>query len=193
MSGTVANSPVWPPFVFVTGNPGKLREAERVADGRFEHIALDLPEIQSLDLRTVLEAKADAAWQALGRPLLVDDTGLELDALGGFPGPLIKWLLDRAGVAGISRIATRLGSMGATARCGLLYSDGERRIYAEAAVSGTIVRAPRGDRGFGWDTVFQPAGAPGTYAELDDATKDAVGHRGKAWRSLALELARPGR
>lgn len=182
--------PMWPPFVFVTGNRGKLREAERVAGGSFEHVGLDLPEIQSLDLRTVLEAKADSAWRTLGRPLLVDDTGLELDALGGFPGPLIKWLLDSVGVRGISDLATRLGNSSATARCGLLYADGERRIYAESAVAGTIVASPRGDRGFGWDAAFQPDGESGTYAELSDAVKDAVGHRGRAWRRLADELAR---
>lgn len=178
-----------PPFVFVTGNIGKLREAERLLGRPIEHVRLDLPEIQSLDLRQVLEAKADAAWRQLGTPLLVDDTGLELAALGGFPGPLVKWLLESVGAGGIGDLAARLGDPRAVARCGLLYADGERRVLAEAAVAGEIVPAPVGGHGFGWDPVFRPAGATGTYAELSDAVKDRIGHRGEAWRRLIDQLA----
>ena len=177
-----------PPFVLVTGNAGKQQEAERLIGHTLETIALDLPEVQSLDLRTVLEAKAEAAWAALQRPVLVDDTSLELEALAGFPGPLIKWLLTSVGAAGIHRMVASLGEVRATVRCGLLYADAERRWLAEGVVTGEIV-APEGDRGFGWDPIFRPDGASGTYAALDDATKDEIGHRGKAWRMLAARLA----
>ena len=77
-------------LVFVTSNLDKLREAEAVLRRKLDHQALDLPEIQSLDLEQVVRAKASAAWERLQRPVLVEDTALELVGLGGFPGPLIR-------------------------------------------------------------------------------------------------------
>jgi XTP/dITP diphosphohydrolase len=63
-------------LVFATSNPGKLREAEAVLGRPLAHQSLDLPELQSLDLHEVLRAKLRAGWQALGRPVMVEDTGL---------------------------------------------------------------------------------------------------------------------
>ncbi len=91
------------PFVLVTGNAGKRREVERLIGGKIETLDVDLPEIQSDDLNEVLEAKGEEAWRRVGRPLVVEETGLELDALGGFPGPLVKWMLARVGPEGIAR------------------------------------------------------------------------------------------
>jgi XTP/dITP diphosphohydrolase len=181
-----------PRFALVTGNPGKLAEARRmvgraVEGGAIEAVAMDLPEIQSLDYREVLRAKGEEAWRRLGRPLVVEEAGLDLAALGGFPGPLVKWMLEAAGAAGIARTAAALGDSRATARCFLLYQDGERSVVAEGATEGTLV-APRGSGGFGWDPVFQPEGSERTFAELAGQEKDAVSHRGRAWRALLAAL-----
>ena len=92
-------------LVFVTSNQGKLREAEAVLGRRLQHRGLDLPELQSLDLEQVVRGKAKAAWEHLKQPVLVEDTALELGGLGGFPGPLVRWLLVSVGAAGICRIA----------------------------------------------------------------------------------------
>ena len=92
-----------PRFVLVTGNADKLAEARRLWPGELEHAAIDLPEIQSLDLAEVLQAKADEAWRRLQRPLVVEETGFELAALSGFPGPLVKWMLEAVGATGIAR------------------------------------------------------------------------------------------
>jgi len=178
------------PFVLVTGNSGKLREAERLLGFALEQRAIDLPEVQSLDLRVVLEAKADEAWRRLREPLVVDETGLGLFALGGFPGPLIKWLLEAVGVAGLARLATALDDRRATARCALLYTDGRRRVVGEGATRGHLAAEPAGARGFGWDRVFIPEGESATYAQLCDAAKDRIGHRGQAWRDLHQRLMR---
>ena len=173
-----------PPFVLVTGNPGKLAEAGRILGAPVDSLDLDLPEIQSLDLRAVLDAKADEAWRRVGRPLVVEEAGLELAALDGFPGPLVKWMLDAAGPEGLARTALALGDPRATARCLLLYTDGERRIVGEGVTTGTLVLPPRGGHGFGWDPVFQPDGEERTFGELEGEAKDAVSHRGRAWRDL---------
>ncbi len=90
-------------LVFVTSNLGKLREAEAVLGRTLDHHGLDIEEIQSLDLEEVVRHKGAAAYQQLGIPVLVEDTALELAGLGGFPGPLIRWLLNSVGAAGICR------------------------------------------------------------------------------------------
>ncbi|HTQ79504.1 MAG TPA: non-canonical purine NTP pyrophosphatase [Thermoanaerobaculia bacterium] len=173
-----------PSFVLVTGNPGKLAEARRLAGLDFEAVALDLPEIQSLDLLEVLAAKGEEAWRRLGRPLVVEEAGLSLAALNGFPGPLVKWMLDAVGAQGLARTALALGDPRATARCALLYRDARETVVAEGATHGTLVLPGRGTQGFGWDPVFQPEGESRTYGELSGAEKDGLSHRGRAWRAL---------
>lgn len=180
------------PFTLVTGNTGKLREAERILGLRPDSEALDLPEIQSLDLEEVLREKGEEAWRRLGRPIVVEETGLELDALGGFPGPLVKWMLQAVGAEGISRTALALGEPRAVARCALLYRDAEQVVIAEGAVAGKLVAEPRGDHGFGWDPVLVPDGESRTFAELRPEEKDRLGHRGQAWRALEARLAERG-
>jgi non-canonical purine NTP pyrophosphatase (RdgB/HAM1 family) len=172
----------------VTGSAGKLAEARRIVGPDLESVALDLPEIQSLDPLEVACAKARAAASEAGGWVVVDDTGLGFEALGGFPGPLIKWLLAAVAPPGIADLATKLGNDRAVVTCVVVASDGAREVVGRAEVPGRIV-APRGDCGFGWDSVFEPDDPGGaTYAELDDATKDVVGHRGKAWRALLAEI-----
>ena len=172
----------------MTGNPGKLAEARRLWGNELAAVELDLPEIQSLDLEEVLHAKGDEAWKRLARPLVVEETGLELAALAGFPGPLVKWMLAAVGPEGIARTALALGDPRATARCALLYRDAECEILAAGETSGELVLPARGEGGFGWDPVFQPQAESRTYGELVAAEKDAISHRGRAWRALAERL-----
>lgn len=177
------------PFVLVTGNPGKLAEARRLAGFDFESVAVDLPELQSLSYEEVVREKGAEAWRLLGRPLVVEEAGLGLSALGGFPGPLVKWMLEAAGAEGVARTGIALGDPRATATCLLLYKDAEREILAEGETHGTLIAPGRGTNGFGFDPVFLPDGAGGlTYGELEGAEKDATSHRGKAWRELLLRL-----
>jgi non-canonical purine NTP pyrophosphatase (RdgB/HAM1 family) len=195
-------------LTLVTGNPNKLEEARRilrsVPSARLPELTaepLDLPEIQSLDLREVLEAKAEEAWRRLRRPVVVEETGLEIEVFGGFPGPLVKWMLQAMGAEGLARAAVEmLGAQGGgaprvLARCQLLAldrTDGERRVYGEGIERGTLVLPPRGGEGFGWDPVFLPEGETRTYGELPGEVKDEIGHRGKAWRDLVARLVADG-
>jgi non-canonical purine NTP pyrophosphatase (RdgB/HAM1 family) len=172
-----------PSFVLVTGNADKRAEAERILGFPLECVPLDLPELQALDLLEVLRAKGAEAFRRLRRPVVVEETGLELAALDGFPGPLVKWMLQAVGAAGIARVGLALGEPGVTARCALLWTDGNREVIGEGATRGTLV-PPRGAGGFGWDPVFLPDGEERTYGELAAADKDRLGHRGRAWRDL---------
>lgn len=172
------------PFVLVTGNASKVIEARRILGLELDSVEVDLPEIQSLDQREILAAKGEEAWRQLGRPLVVEETGFELDAMGGFPGPLVKWMLAAIGPEGIARCALALGNPVARARCQVLYRDSGRTIIGEGIDEGRLVLPPRGDAGFGWDSVFVPEGKVETWAELGDGPKDELGHRGRAWRDL---------
>jgi non-canonical purine NTP pyrophosphatase (RdgB/HAM1 family) len=135
----------------------------------------------------VLRAKGAEAFSRLQRPVVVEETGLELAAMHGFPGPLVKWMLQALGAAGIAHAAQALGNARVTARCALLWTDGARELLGEGATEGTLV-APRGSGGFGWDPVFLPNGETRTYGELPPADKDRLGHRGRAWRDLLAKL-----
>jgi non-canonical purine NTP pyrophosphatase (RdgB/HAM1 family) len=180
-------------LVFVTSNLGKLREAEAVLGISLDHRALEIHEVQSLDLEEVVRRKAAVAFARVQRPVIVEDTSLELSGLGGFPGPLVRWLLSSVGPAGICRIAHAFEDAAATVRCIAMATDGANEASGLGVVSGRIVRAPRGSRGFGWDSTFAPDGHGGrTYGELDDAEKNAISHRMLAFRNLrdALEARR---
>jgi non-canonical purine NTP pyrophosphatase (RdgB/HAM1 family) len=177
------------PYVLVTGNRGKLAEARRLAGPGLGTVELDLPEIQSLDLLEVLRHKGEEAWRRLRRPLVVEEAGLDLAALGGFPGPLVRWMLAAAGAEGLARVALALGDPRATARAALYYRDPDRTLIAEGATAGTLVVPARGAHGFGFDPVFLPEGSARTFGELAGPDKDALSHRGKAWRNLLARLA----
>jgi XTP/dITP diphosphohydrolase len=177
------------PYVLVTGNPGKLAEARRLAGAGLGAVGLDLPEIQSLDLLEVLRHKGEEAWRRLRCPLVVEEAGLDLAALGGFPGPLVKWMLAAAGADTMARAALVLGDPRAVARAALYYRDAARTLIAEGSTAGTLVLPARGEHGFGWDPVFQPEGLDRTFGELAGPEKDALSHRGKAWRELLARLA----
>lgn len=172
-------------LVFVTSNLGKLREAEEVLGVKLKHHALDLPEIQSLDLAEVVRHKARSAAQRLSEPVLVEDTSLELAGLGGFPGPLVRWMLSSVGPAGICRIAHAFGDPRATVRCMACAFDGQSENVGLGVVQGVIATLPRGRRGFGWDSTFIADDVRDrTYAQLEEAEKNAISHRRKALEAL---------
>jgi len=181
---------VFASLAFVTSSEHKHREAQAILGIALERVALDLPEPQGLDVAHVARTKASLAFAALRRPVLVEDTSLELDALGGFPGPLIRWLLESAGVEAIPRMLDGFPTRAARARCVALAFDGERELAGVGCVPGAIADAPRGASGFGWDVVFVPEWGGGrTYAEMPPDEKYARSHRALAFRHLAERLA----
>lgn len=174
-------------YAFVTGRPEKAQEAERMGFA-LERIELDLPEPQSLDPSEVAEIKVRTAFDRLRRPVVVEDSGLEVLAWGGFPGALVKWLEKSAGVAAIPRMLDAFPDRGARAVCAIACFDGAKVIAARGVTDGSIAPAPRGSRGFGWDSIFVPEGSSFTYAEMTGEAKDRVSHRGRAWGDLAARI-----
>ncbi len=175
------------PIVFVTSRLEKAREAQRLGF-EIERLDLDLPEPQALDPSEIVEAKARAAYAAIARPVLVEDSGLGIGAWGGFPGALVKWLEKSAGVGAIPRMLDPFGDRGATAICAIGYCDGGEVLTARGETRGAIASAPRGAGGFGWDTIFVPEGEDRTFAEMAPEEKDRISHRRRAWDAMAARL-----
>jgi non-canonical purine NTP pyrophosphatase (RdgB/HAM1 family) len=179
-------------LLFVTGNPGKAREAARLLGRAVTARALDLPERQSLDFREVARAKALEAARIVGETVLVEDSGLAVDAWNGFPGPLTRWLTASAGEGGLARMLDAFPDRRAQAVSVLaVASPGcaeEEVVLVEGRVAGSIAPAPRGAGGFGWDVIFVPDGETRTFAEMTDQEKDARSHRAAAFAALAATL-----
>jgi XTP/dITP diphosphohydrolase len=184
-------------LVFVTSNAGKAREAGRFLGREVLPRALDVPEIQSLDFESVVRAKALAAVQLLslarGEAALVEDSGLEVEAWNGFPGPLTRWLTASVGEAGLARMLDPWPDRRASAVSALgLASPGDRPSDVRVVLGrhpGALAASPRGGNGFGWDVLFVPEGEERTFAEMSADEKDADSHRARAFRALA-ELLR---
>lgn len=179
-------------LILVSSNPNKGIEAERILGVPILRVSIELPEIQARTVEDITRYKLEVAkTKGYGR-LLVEDVSLGFDELGNFPGPYIKWLLEAAGGTGLGAIAYALLNRKARAQCCLAYWDGrESRIFL-GETEGEVLVDPRGERHFGWDAWFQPKGAQKTYAEMADAEKDAVSHRGKAYRALGEYLRGEG-
>lgn len=180
--------------VFVTSSAHKHQEAEAILGLALTRRAIDLVEPQTLDVLAVTRHKARLAHSILHTAVLVEDTSLELAALGGFPGPLVRWLLAAASPAALARMLDGFTDRRAVARCVALMFDGTREWVGQGHVAGLITEHPRGTSGFGWDVVFAPEWGGGrTYAEMPSEEKNARSHRGLAFRDLRrhLELDAP--
>lgn len=197
-------------LVFATGNAKKLDELRRIAEPELSGIqVLGLNDIAAYDEPAETEStfagnallKARAAVTHAGLPAVADDSGLCVDALNAMPGVFsARWsgrptndrptndrrnnelLLeqlsdvpdDRRGAAFVCQVA-------------LVMPDGSEHL-AEGELRGQVLRAPRGNGGFGYDPIFAPDGQGAAIAELDAAAKDRISHRGQALRALLPTL-----
>jgi XTP/dITP diphosphohydrolase len=181
------------PIILVSTNPNKGIEAERILGMPVLRVALALPEIQAATVEDVTRYKAEVARNKGYSRLIVEDVSLGFDELGNFPGPYVRWLLEAAGGKGLAAIAYALNNRAAKAQCCVAYWNGRDVKIFLGEVAGDILVQPRGARHFGWDAWFQPRGSEKTFAEMTDDEKDAVSHRGRAYRLLADHLQKEGR
>lgn len=155
--------------IFITGNTDKANYLAKTLGIPLEHQKLELDEIQSTSLETIVDHKVRQAYQLIKKPVLVEDVALGIDALGGLPGPFIKFFVDTPnGLENICRMCDTLGSRSAEAACVYGYYGGENLELFRGGLKGTIADNPRGENGFGWDKIFCPDGYSGkTRAELN--------------------------
>ena len=155
-------------ITFITGNQNKADYLARYLGFPVKHIKLDLDEIQSLDLKEIVEHKVRQAYKKVKSPVIVEDVSLEFDALGGLPGPFIRFFIDKVPFEAIcSMINGKTRS--ATAKCVFGYYDGETIQFFEGGLGGEIAEVPAGERGYGWDRIFIPEGYKVTRAQLNEA------------------------
>ena len=152
---------------FITGNQNKANYLSKYLGYPVDHAKLDLDEIQSTDLREIVEHKVRQAYDLIKKPVIVEDVALEFVALGGLPGPFIKFFVEKVPFEVICQMIARGLTRKATARCVFGYFDGERLELFEGSLDGEIAETPSGDNGYGWDKIFIPQGYTVTRASLD--------------------------
>ena len=199
--------PIGEKLVIASHNPGKLREiAELIEPLGFQCVGaaeLGLPEPEEIGNTFIDNAdlKAREAADLSGLPALADDSGLSVDALHGLPGIFsARWAENEAGNRDFMRAMERVwrdveaagpdASRDAHFTCALSLAwpnDGMVETF-EGRVNGTLVWPPRGDKGFGYDPMFVPAGYDQTFGEMDPAEKHKISHRARAFKKLVAAL-----
>ena len=154
-------------ITFITGNQNKADYLAKYLGFPVNYQKVDLDEIQSLDLREIVDHKVRQAYDVIKAPVLVEDVALEFSSLGRFPGTLIKFLVDEVPFEIICRTLDGL-SRDAVARCVFGYYDGAEVRFFEGSLNGVIADHPSGENGFGWDKIFIPEGYQVTRAELSE-------------------------
>lgn len=188
-------------LVAATHNPGKAREIEALLDGNYRIVtagSLNLPEPDETESTFVGNAmlKARHAAEASGEVALADDSGLSVAALDGAPGIFsARWAgPGKDFVLAMKKVEERLEEIGSTDRrawftsaLAVAWPDGPC-VVVEGRLDGELVFPPRGDRGHGYDPIFMPEGSSKTFAEMEDAEKDAISHRARAFARLKAAL-----
>jgi len=170
---------------FITGNPGKLKEVQAIIP-EVEGIALDLPEIQSLDPMEIIKEKLEIATKKREGEFFVEDTSLYFECLNGLPGPLIKWFLDSLGNEGIYELVSKYDNNKCIAKTVIGYSDGTDLHFFVGELNGKIV-SPSGT-GFGWDPIFMPDGFEKTLGDFSAEEKNKISMRNDALMKLKKHL-----
>jgi XTP/dITP diphosphohydrolase len=194
-------------LVLATRNQHKVRELQRILGGAgvadVELVGLDtfpdIPDVaetaDSFEGNAMLKAEAIAA--ATGLIAVADDSGLTVDALNGMPGIFsARWSGTHGDDdANLRLVLAQLSDVpddrrGAAFVCAAVAaSPTGGRLIARGELRGRVIRAPRGGNGFGYDPIFVPVGHDRTTAEMEPADKDAISHRGIAFRELSARLA----
>jgi XTP/dITP diphosphohydrolase len=195
-------------LLLASRNAKKLVELRRIlaatsAGERVELVGLDAvdeyAEVPESGLTFAENAliKAREGAQQTGLPTVADDSGLTVDALNGMPGVFSARWSGRHGddEANLRLVLGQIGDVpdehrggGFVCAAAIVWPDGREQVV-EGRMLGRIIRAPRGENGFGYDPIFVPDGYQQTSAELSADAKDAISHRGKAFRGLADLIA----
>ena len=174
---------------FVTGNKNKVNELQNILnttkkntinDLIIKAYKLDLPELQG-EPEYIATEKCRLASLEIDESVLIEDTSLCFNALGGLPGPYIKWFLDKTGLDGLNKLLLGYEDKSAYAQTIFAYTEGKNKpIHLFIGrIDGKIVSA-RGEMGFGWDAVFEPDcndNLKQTFGEMEECKKNMISHR----------------
>ena len=178
---------------FATGNRGKILEAQ-VIFSPFGIRPLVFNgkgvEVQANTVSEVAAYSARVSSRKYGKTLIVEDAGLFLDALAGFPGPFSSYVFKTVGITGVLKLLEKQRSRKASFKSAVAYCEpsGEPLVF-DGLVRGHILHAPAGVGGFGFDPVFAPDGGKKSMAQMTLEEKCLVSHRGQAMRRFASWFA----
>lgn len=168
---------------FITGNKNKFEEVKSILP-EVEQFDIDLPEIQGIDAKEIIKAKLLEALKYKEADFIVEDTSIYFDCLNGLPGPLAKWFIKAIGNEGLFSIVEKMGNYKAEAKTIIGYVGGKKEIhFFEGMIRGKVI-SPRGDSGFGWDSIFQPEGFSKSFAEMSQQEKNSISMRRVALNKL---------
>jgi XTP/dITP diphosphohydrolase len=174
----------------ITSNPGKVAEYQKAFDElgiEMEHYRLPYDEVQTSDLEEVVNKGMDEIISKGVRNFIVDDTGLFIDSLKGFPGVWSAYAQKTIGNKGILKLMDGVEDRGAEFRCCIGCDIDGERIVVVGVCRGYITESEKGTDGFGFDPIFSPDGKL-TFAEMSIEDKNLISHRGNAVRLLIQQL-----
>ena len=186
-------------IVLATHNKGKMSEINNLLSSSYEVLTLDhFPNIKEIPetgktLKENAFIKARTVFEMTGLPSLADDTGLEVEALGGEPGVFSARYAGKQAsyqdnceklLKNMMRVPKE--DREAKFRTVLAYKDDNRELSCDASVKGEIAKSPKGSFGFGYDSVFYYPPLEKTFAELSEEEKNSISHRGRALRKFLL-------
>ena len=177
---------------FATGNIHKFHEARSILTGLDIAVGMlrmkDM-EIQSDSLVEIAQTSAQDVFKRSGLPVIVEDAGLFIDALKGFPGPYAAYAYKTVGNKGLLKLMQNVDDRKARFRSAIAYCDSEKApVVFEGEAEGEITVAERvgnGRSGFGFDPIFKPSGSGKTFAEMTLEEKNGFSHRAKAVRKFS--------
>ncbi|MEM4035003.1 MAG: XTP/dITP diphosphatase [Fervidicoccaceae archaeon] len=175
-------------LAFVTSNPHKVAEARLVLSSygiEIVQVPAEKIELQSRDIARISLLAAKLAYARVRKPLIVEDSGLFIDSLRGFPGPFSSYAYETIGVEGVLKLMKGVADRRANFVSAVaLLSPPIEKVFI-GTVRGTIASEARGSSGFGFDPIFVPEGDTRTFAEMSIEEKCAVSHRAAALRLMA--------
>jgi len=177
-------------ILFATSNLNKVREGNRVGrryDIEFRQIMGNYPEVRDEDVANVAREGVEYVYERTQERVIVEDTGLYISSLNGFPGTYSSYVFQTIGNRGIIKLLAGLEDRNARFTSAIGYMDKNSIHVFEGTAEGTITDKPRGKRGFGYDPIFMPKGNQLTYAE-DPELKDLTSHRSKSFEKLCKWL-----
>ena len=174
--------------VYITGNEAKAKYMSEFFELPLERKKLDLQEIQSFDLREIVTDKVHRAYEMVRGPVIVEDISLSFPALGGLPGPFIKWFLDTVGNDGMCKMLDTYQDRTAIGAVAYAYKDDSGTMIFYHEVEGSVPSEPRGEQGFGWDPIFIPNGHEETWAEMTQEKKHQTSMRQKPLEALKQHI-----
>ncbi len=171
---------------FITSNKDKFKEASSIINSvRLKKKDIDYFEVQD-SIERVSELGAKFAYQKIKKPLIVEDSGLFIDFLDGFPGPYSAYVYDKIGNKGILKLLSGIEKREATFKSVISYFDGDIQETFTGSISGRISKYIKGNMGFGYDPIFIVENQDKTFGEMETGEKNKFSHRKKAFKKFDI-------